>query len=164
MTPLPAPSYARAGATGSPLAGQPLPASRRHRPASSLRDWSSACRRPAPLQEIRLLFTAAAEGSQRVSLTDGEAKRIGVEQSFTPFLSDADYENLRWYLEDMPIRLTQEEHYMQSGAVLDVRSVRRWPRTTRNPACSLGHGHALDGVNAAKRPHYCLQYFPESTG
>jgi hypothetical protein len=53
-----------------------------------------------PLHEIRLLFTAAAEGSQRVSLTDGDGTPIGVEQSFTPFLSDADYENLRWYLEE----------------------------------------------------------------
>jgi hypothetical protein len=58
---------------------------------------------PRPLHEIRLLFAAAVrrKTSFCVSLTDGEGySAIGVEQSFTPFLSDADYENLRWYLEE----------------------------------------------------------------
>jgi hypothetical protein len=82
---------------------------------------------PRPLHEIRLLFAAAAEGSQRVSLTDGEGHAIGVDQSFTPFLSDADYEKLRWYLEE----------YMElpdGGAVV---------RATRIEAELAGWGHRL---------------------
>ena len=55
---------------------------------------------PRPLQEIRLVFASSQGDHQRVSLTDGDGRSVGVEQPFTPFLTDADYENLRWYLEE----------------------------------------------------------------
>jgi hypothetical protein len=55
---------------------------------------------PHLLQEIRLVFTSSQGDHQRALLTDGDGRSIGVEQPFAPFLSDADYENLRWYLEE----------------------------------------------------------------
>ena len=48
-------------------------------------------------QELRLLFPPAAVDGQRVALTDGDGRQIGVERPFTPLLSDADYDDLRWY-------------------------------------------------------------------
>ena len=51
------------------------------------------------MHEIRLLFAPAAEGSFQVSLTDGASQPIGQPVPFTPFLTDADYADLRWYLE-----------------------------------------------------------------
>lgn len=55
---------------------------------------------PCPLQEIRLLFASSEHDRFCVSLTNGDGEPIGVEQPFSPFLTDADYENLRWYLEE----------------------------------------------------------------
>lgn len=52
------------------------------------------------MQEIRVQFGPSEENGYRVSLTDGEGNSVGVEVSFSPFLSDDDYDNLRWYLEE----------------------------------------------------------------
>ena len=52
------------------------------------------------MQEIRLHFPSAEGPIQRVALTDGDGHRIGVEVPFEPFLTDADYDELRWYLEE----------------------------------------------------------------
>jgi hypothetical protein len=51
------------------------------------------------MQDLRVLF-AAAETGYRAQLADGRDRRLGVEVPFTPFLTEADYEDLRWYLED----------------------------------------------------------------
>jgi hypothetical protein len=52
------------------------------------------------MQEIRVLFSLPEDGWYRVSLTDGDGQRIGVEVPLTPFLAEADCDNLRWYLEE----------------------------------------------------------------
>ncbi len=52
------------------------------------------------MQEIRILFSRSDGNACRLTLTDGGGKSIGVEVPFTPFLSDDDYSNLRWYLEE----------------------------------------------------------------
>ena len=56
------------------------------------------------LHEIRVLFHQPANGSAedlfRVGFTDGAGTELGVAGDFTPFLTDDDYENLRWYLEE----------------------------------------------------------------
>ena len=52
------------------------------------------------MQEIRVLFSPAAGNGHHVSLTDGDGNGIGVEVPFTPFLTDDDFDNLRWYLEE----------------------------------------------------------------
>jgi len=52
------------------------------------------------MQEIRVLFSPAAGNGHHVSFTDGAGNGIGVEVPFTPFLTDDDYDNLRWYLEE----------------------------------------------------------------
>jgi tetratricopeptide (TPR) repeat protein len=103
-----------------------------------------------PLHEIRLVFTAAAEGSQRVSLTDGDGTPIGVEQSFTPFLSEADYEKLRWYLEE----------YMElpdGGAVVRATRIEAelagWGRRLHDAIFSApANRAALDALLAAPEP------------
>jgi tetratricopeptide (TPR) repeat protein len=53
-----------------------------------------------PLHELCLHFTASDGEEGFVSLREGDGQAIGVELPFVPFLSDADYENLRWYHED----------------------------------------------------------------
>ncbi|MGO9467472.1 MAG: CHAT domain-containing protein, partial [Isosphaeraceae bacterium] len=50
--------------------------------------------------ELRLLFTPAENGSFTVRLEDSPGHTVGVPATFTPFLSEGDFENLRWYLED----------------------------------------------------------------
>jgi hypothetical protein len=54
----------------------------------------------SPLKELRLLFTSAENGSFTVCLEDSPGHTVGVPATLTPFLTDADFENLRWYLED----------------------------------------------------------------
>ena len=56
---------------------------------------------PGPaVQELRLLFKPAENGSFTIHLEDSPEHPIGVPVAFTPFLSEDDFENLRWYLED----------------------------------------------------------------
>lgn len=49
------------------------------------------------MQDLRILFDVAAGTAQ---LADARRRRLGVAVPFTPFLSEDDYEDLRWYLED----------------------------------------------------------------
>ncbi len=53
-------------------------------------------------QEIRVRFVPLSPGGDRfrVRLTDPAGTALGVELDFQPFLSEEDYENLRWYLEE----------------------------------------------------------------
>lgn len=55
-------------------------------------------------QEIRVRFSSYDDnhgGSRfRVQLTDAAGSACGVAADFSPFLTDDDYENLRWYLEE----------------------------------------------------------------
>jgi len=52
------------------------------------------------MHELRQLFTPAENGSFTVNLENGPGQTVGVPATFTPFLSEGDFENLRWYLED----------------------------------------------------------------
>src|SRR5215208_4003311 len=52
------------------------------------------------LQELRVLFSAAAGGTYRAQLADAGGDPLGVEVPLTPFLAEDDYEDLRWYLEE----------------------------------------------------------------
>lgn len=49
------------------------------------------------MKDLRVLFTSAADG-YRADLLYGNNR--GTEVPFTPFLTEEDYEDLRWYLED----------------------------------------------------------------
>ena len=55
-------------------------------------------------QEIRVLFqpcdSTGGDSRFRVTFTDPAGAELGAAGEFTPFLTDADYENLRWYLEE----------------------------------------------------------------
>src|SRR4051794_34118416 len=72
------------------------------------------------MHDLRLLFApapAAATG-YRAQLADARGRRLGVEVPFTPFLTEDDYEDLRWYLEeymDLP----------DGGAVLRAERIER---------------------------------------
>ena len=70
------------------------------------------------MNELRVVFTAGEGGSYLVQLKNAAGEKLGVEVPFTPFLTEKDYEDLRWYLED----------YMDlpdGGAVVRARRVER---------------------------------------
>jgi len=70
------------------------------------------------MNELRVIFTAAEDKSYSARLTDADGNVPGVEVPFTPFLTEEDYENLRWYLEeymDLP----------DGGAVVRARGVEK---------------------------------------
>ncbi|HEX4952450.1 MAG TPA: CHAT domain-containing protein [Thermoanaerobaculia bacterium] len=70
------------------------------------------------MQDLRILFEPAADVGYRAQLADARGRRLGVEVSFTPFLTEDDYEDLRWYLEeymDLP----------DGGAVLRAQRIER---------------------------------------
>ncbi len=50
--------------------------------------------------EIRIRFSACGNNHFGVQLTDAAGNERGAASDFTPFLTDEDYENLRWYLEE----------------------------------------------------------------
>ncbi len=52
------------------------------------------------MHELRVLFTAVDDDSYLVQLTDTEGAKLGVEVAFAPFLSEEDFGDLRWYLEE----------------------------------------------------------------
>jgi len=52
------------------------------------------------MNELCVLFEVAAGTDYRAQLADAGGRRLGVEVPFTPFLTEDDYEDLRWYLED----------------------------------------------------------------
>jgi hypothetical protein len=57
------------------------------------------------LQEIRVRFRLSDDDGFRAQLTDAAGIAQGAKCDFTPFLTEDDYENLRWYLEtymDLP--------------------------------------------------------------
>jgi tetratricopeptide (TPR) repeat protein len=76
------------------------------------------------MHDLRLLFApaipaeATAATGYLAQLADARGRRLGVEVPFTPFLTEDDYEDLRWYLED----------YMDlpdGGAVLRAERIER---------------------------------------
>jgi hypothetical protein len=52
------------------------------------------------LHELRVRFGPGGNGHVQVQLTDPAGVACGVAVNFTPFLTEEDYENLRWYLEE----------------------------------------------------------------
>ena len=52
------------------------------------------------MNELRVLFAEAAGQGYRAQLADARGRRLGVEAPFSPFLTEEDYEDLRWYLEE----------------------------------------------------------------
>ncbi len=77
------------------------------------------------MHELRVLFTAEKDKGYLARLADAGGSVLGVEVPFMPFLTEDDYENLRWYLED----------YMDlpdGGAVTRARGIEedldRWGR------------------------------------
>ncbi len=71
------------------------------------------------MNDLRVTFVSEPEGSYRALLADATGtERDAVEVPFTPFLSEEDYENLRWYLEDFM-------DLPDGGAVVRARRVER---------------------------------------
>ena len=96
------------------------------------------------LHEIRVLFRQPANGSAedlfRVGFTDGAGTELGVAGDFTPFLTDDDYENLRWYLEeymDLP----------DGGAVIRATGIEQqlhqWGRRLHDALFAASENNAL---------------------
>lgn len=81
-------------------------------------------REPA-MNDLRVLFVPAPDQGYRVHFEDADGTPLGVEAPFTPFLTEEDYEDLRWYLEE----------YMElpdGGAVIRAQRIEgnlnRWGR------------------------------------
>ncbi len=92
------------------------------------------------MQGLRLLFIPAENGSFAVRLEAEPGKSAGVPATFTPFLDEADYENLRWYLEeymDLP----------DGGAVVRAKGVERrlgeWGRQLHDAVYAAPENAAL---------------------
>ena len=69
------------------------------------------------MNELRVLFTAEDKG-YLARFADAGGNVLGTEVPFAPFLTEDDYENLRWYLEeymDLP----------DGGAVTPARGIER---------------------------------------
>ena len=52
------------------------------------------------MNELRVTFATDGDSAYRAQLTDADGNTLGVEVPIRLFLTEADYENLRWYLED----------------------------------------------------------------
>jgi len=102
------------------------------------------------MADLRLLFTPAADTVYRAHLADARGRRLGVEVPFTPFLSDDDYEDLRWYLEeylDLP----------DGGAVVRAERIERnldtWGRRLHEALFTVPDNRALlDELLAGPEP------------
>jgi tetratricopeptide (TPR) repeat protein len=104
------------------------------------------------MQDLRILFAAAEETGYRAQLADAGGRTLGVEVPFTPFLTEEDYEDLRWYLEE----------YMElpdGGAVIRAQRIeenlRDWGRKLHNDLFSapenLAALHQLLAMDGPRR-------------
>ncbi len=100
--------------------------------------------------DLRVLFDVETDESYRARLTDAGGTALGVEVPFKPFLSDEDYEGLRWYLED----------YMDlpdGGAIVRARRMeeefQRWGRQLHGALFAAPENRALlEGLLARPEP------------
>src|SRR5436190_23111264 len=80
-------------------------------------------------QEIRIRFSPCddknGDSRFRVQLTDAAGKECGVARDFAPFLSEEDYENLRWYLEEY-MDLPDGGAVVRAGGI--ERQLHQWGR------------------------------------
>ncbi len=70
------------------------------------------------MNELRIIFKTVEDKSYRAHLANARDNLSGVEVPFAPFLSEDDYKNLRWYLEeymDLP----------DGGAVIRAQGIER---------------------------------------
>src|SRR3954466_13718568 len=100
--------------------------------------------------DLRVLFDVAEDDGYRAHLSDAGGNTLGVEVPFKPFLSEDDYDGLRWYLED----------YMDlpdGGAIVRARRIEedlgRWGRRLYDALFAAPETRALlDGLLAGPEP------------
>jgi tetratricopeptide (TPR) repeat protein len=92
------------------------------------------------VQDLRVLFAAATGTGFRAQLADAGGNELGVAVPLTPFLTEDDHEDLRWYLED----------YLDlpdGGAVTRARRIERnldlWGRTLHDALFTAAENHDL---------------------
>jgi hypothetical protein len=86
--------------------------------------------------ELRVVFASTGDETYGARLTDAEGIPHGVEVTFSPFLTEDDYENIRWYLEefmDLP----------DGGAVTRAMHVERWGRQLYDALFTAAENRAL---------------------
>ena len=102
------------------------------------------------MQEIRIHFIPLKAGNFHTFLTDCEFRPIGVEVPFTPFLTDNDYDDLRWYLEKY-MELPDGGAVVRAGRI-EVR-LAKWGRQLYDALFSAPENHsALQLLLAAPEP------------
>src|SRR5438477_10580850 len=94
--------------------------------------------------EIRALFSSCAgtagDNRFRVQLTDAKGNELGVAADFSPFLDDADYENLRWYLEEY-MDLPDGGAVVRAGGI--ERQLHQWGRRLYDALFAAPENRAL---------------------
>ena len=92
------------------------------------------------LQEIRVRFRPVTDDCFRVQLTDAEGVARGVEGDFTPFLTEDDYESLRWYLEEY-MDLPDGGSVVRAGVI--EKQLSQWGRRLCEALFSASENRAL---------------------
>ena len=105
-----------------------------------VRYWFIKANSQPTMNELRLLFTPAEDASYHVHLADVDGATLGVEVPLTPFLSEDDYEDLRWYLEEY-MDLPDGGAVVRAGSV--ERRMERWGRRLHDDLFSAAENRAL---------------------
>src|SRR5437016_196900 len=96
------------------------------------------------LQEIRIRFHSGddkdGDSRFRVQLTDAAGKECGVARDFTPLLSEENYENLRWYLEEY-MDLPDGGAVVRAGGI--ERQLHQWGRRLHDDLFAAPENRAL---------------------
>ena len=117
------------------------------------------------MHELRVLFTAVDDESYLVQLTDTEGTKLVLRVALAPFLSEEDFDDLRWYLEeymDLPdggavVRAKRIEERLEEwgcrlpNAIFGVKENSRSQGTAplRSRAARADHCHGAPGSVAA---------------
>src|SRR6266480_4252016 len=94
--------------------------------------------------EIRVRFQSCddkdGDSRFRVQLTDSAGNQCGVAGDFAPFLTDEDYENLRWYLEEY-MDLPDGGAVVRAGGI--ERQLHQWGRRLYDALFAAPENRAL---------------------
>src|SRR2546423_11006064 len=90
--------------------------------------------------EIRVRFSPCGDGRFRVRFTDPAGVECGAAGDFAPFLTEEDYENLRWYLEEY-MDLPDGGAVVRAGDI--ERQLHQWGRTLYDALFAAPESRAL---------------------
>src|SRR5262249_25590116 len=101
---------------------------------------AAATTRFAMSHEIRVRFNSCGDGRFQVQLSDGAGVACGAVGDFAPFLSEEDYESLRWYLEEY-MDLPDGGAVVRAGAI--EQHLHQWGRRLYEALFAADENRAL---------------------